>query len=288
MRRRTTQARSRDGHSRSAPSDGRWTRPGLPIMTCAADGVEQDASSVVGARCGGRRGRPLPGPGPRPAGRPAAGPGPSSASEPWDGGNGGATATAAVGIGCDRRAAAAQTGLGRHDRGVQAELARKAPPAPWRGPRASARRCVEQRPERDSLARPARGSSARRSVASSAASVILSTRRARISGSASTRPTAARVPTMRPHCGPPRSLSPEKSTRSAPAASPSATLGSPADARRQARAEAPGADVVDHPEAASGRARQVGQGGLLGEADDPVVAGWTRRSAAVSGPMARS
>ena len=77
----------------------------------------------------------------------------------------------------------------------------------------------------------------RSSVTSSAARVILSTRRARMSGSDSIRPITSAVPTMIPHCGPPRSLSPEKSTRSAPWQCPRP---GGARSRHQAAAPAPG------------------------------------------------
>ncbi len=56
------------------------------------------------------------------------------------------------------------------------------------------------------------------SVASRAASVSLPQRKARASGSFFFRITAAALPTMMPHCGPPMSLSPLKQTTSAPAA----------------------------------------------------------------------
>ena len=68
----------------------------------------------------------------------------------------------------------------------------------------------------------------RRSTASSAATVILSTRSARARGCRRSRSTRSARPTSIPACGPPRSLSPENDTRSAPAASASATAGSSA------------------------------------------------------------
>ena len=77
----------------------------------------------------------------------------------------------------------------------------------------------------------------------------------RIRGSASIRPIACPVPTMMPHCGPPSSLSPEKSTRSAPAAIAPAAVGSSRGLRKQLRPDRSRADVVDHPEARSWASR---------------------------------
>ena len=54
----------------------------------------------------------------------------------------------------------------------------------------------------------------------------MSTRRARASGLARSRSTNSARPTMIPHCGPPSSLSPLNSTRSAPARTLSPTIGS--------------------------------------------------------------
>ena len=118
------------------------------------------------------------------------------------------------------------------------------------------------------------GSMARRKVASSAASVILSTRKARMSGSDSIRPIASRLPAMIPDCGPPSNLSPEKRTRSAPAASPAVAVGSSSIPGGHLGSESSGADVVDGPEAMGmGQLDQIGKRWTLGESDDPEVAG---------------
>ena len=74
-----------------------------------------------------------------------------------------------------------------------------------------------------SSARPARY---RPSVAATAASVTLSGRIARASGSRRIRAIRSARPTMSPACGPPTSLSPLNVTRSAPAARRSAGIGS--------------------------------------------------------------
>ena len=66
-----------------------------------------------------------------------------------------------------------------------------------------------------------------RRVASRAARVILSTRRARLSGFRLIFSMIAFVPTIIPACGPPSTLSPEKVTTSAPAATTERTVGSP-------------------------------------------------------------
>ncbi|MPN64330.1 hypothetical protein SDC9_212102 [bioreactor metagenome] len=64
----------------------------------------------------------------------------------------------------------------------------------------------------------------RRSVGSSAASVILPTRRARLSGFFLILAISSLRPTMIPACGPPRSLSPLKVTMSAPDSTVSRTV----------------------------------------------------------------
>ncbi len=81
----------------------------------------------------------------------------------------------------------------------------------------------------------------RRSVASSAASESLSIRSARARGWRRAASTASARPTRGPACGPPSSLSPEKTTSAAPAATDRRT-----DAARRDRGERAGADVVDH------------------------------------------
>ena len=106
-----------------------------------------------------------------------------------------------------------------------------------------------------------------------------------MSGSTSIRPIASRLPTMIPHCGPPSSLSPEKSTRSAPAASASAAVGSSSMPGRTARPNRPGADVVDRPEPVRVRELdQLRELGLLGEPDDPEVAGMDAEDGGGFGP----
>ena len=89
---------------------------------------------------------------------------------------------------------------------------------------------------------------------------------------------------MMPHCGPPRSLSPEKSTRSAPAAMPSAAVGSSATpgGRPGARAPEPMSSIIPEP-------MVVGQAqpgaASSGSSVNPTIRKllrWTRRMAAVS------
>ena len=92
-------------------------------------------------------------------------------------------------------------------------------------------------------------------------------------GSDSARATASRLPIRRPHCGPPSSLSPEQSTRSAPAAIPSATVGSPVipAGRTGEIAPEPMSSIVFNP----ARSRQRGKLGdvdRLGEPHDPEIA----------------
>ena len=93
-------------------------------------------------------------------------------------------------------------------------------------------RCSEHAQRRNLLERPVRCRRYSRSVASRAASVILSSRNARISGSFSIFWTSSFFPTMTPACGPPRSLSPLKRTRSAPVARLSPMTGSPGKPNR--------------------------------------------------------
>lgn len=71
-----------------------------------------------------------------------------------------------------------------------------------------------------------------RRVASRAARVILSMRRARLSGFRLIFSMIAFVPTIIPACGPPSTLSPEKVTTSAPAATTERTVGSPGSPAR--------------------------------------------------------
>ena len=112
------------------------------------------------------------------------------------------------------------------------------------------------------------GSSASCSVPSSAASVSLSARSARWSGCRRSRSTRSARPTTMPACGPPRSLSPEKQTRSAPARRLSAGVGSSADASERTRAE-----VVDERELVrrSRSRRALPSSRTLGEPDDAEV-----------------
>ena len=102
---------------------------------------------------------------------------------------------------------------------------------------------------------------------SSAASVSLSARSARWSGWRRSRSTSSARPTTIPACGPPSSLSPEKQTRSAPAArlsrgvgsSPSVERARPSRGRRRAAGRA------------AARLGQLGEPRALGEADDAEV-----------------
>ena len=86
--------------------------------------------------------------------------------------------------------------------------------------------------------------------------------------------TSARRPTMKPACGPPSSLSPEKVTRSAPSATASATVGSRGRPKGGEVDEGAGAEVVDERHAVRpGDRGELGGGHLLDEADDAVVRG---------------
>src|SRR5262249_17438077 len=108
----------------------------------------------------------------------------------------------------------------------------------------------------------------RRSVASRAASVILSQRKARISGPFSTRSTYSALPAMMPACGPPRSLSPLNSTTSAPAVTLSRAPGPPLPPH-----PAPARERVDPRELVPpAQLDQPRQGHRFGEAAYPVVA----------------
>ena len=82
---------------------------------------------------------------------------------------------------------------------------------------------------------------------------------------------------MMPACGPPSSLSPLKSTRSAPAAMLSPTTGSPGKPKRAKSSMRPAADVVDHRQVVlAAEGDQLVERRGLGEAADAVVAVWTR------------
>ena len=84
---------------------------------------------------------------------------------------------------------------------------------------------------------------------------------------------APALPTMIPHCGPPSSLSPENSTRSAPAAIAFGDERFITDPGWHARA--PGHPNRCHRSSqamAVGKLNEAGQRCLLGEADDPEVA----------------
>ena len=107
-----------------------------------------------------------------------------------------------------------------------------------------------------------------RSVPSSAASVSLSVRTARCSGCRRSYSTSSARPTTMPACGPPRSLSPEKQTRSAPAASDSRADGSLA----MQLGEDAGAEIVEQRHAVPLRdGRELLEPRQLGEADDAEV-----------------
>ena len=91
--------------------------------------------------------------------------------------------------------------------------------------------------------------------------------------------------------GPPSSLSPEKHTTSAPAATLSAAAGSSRQraSRPGMRDSTPGADVVDHREpAARGQLAQLRSGTSSVKPTVRKLEGCTRISAAVSAPIARS
>ena len=103
---------------------------------------------------------------------------------------------------------------------------------------------------------------------SSAASVSLSSAQRALQRMAPQRSTRSARPTTIPACGPPSSLSPEKQTRSAPAARrlPRGRL------RRRASRERARAEVVDERQAVPPRdGGELASRGLLGEADDAEV-----------------
>ncbi len=127
------------------------------------------------------------------------------------------------------------------------------------------------------VARPATYSA---SVASRMANVILSARRARISGWVRSRSTSAREPAMMPACGPPSSLSPLKQTRSTPAASEACTEGSPA--RSSSRQPLPMSSITGTPTARPACTRSASAGRSV----KPSIRkfdGCTRRNSAVAG-----
>ena len=99
------------------------------------------------------------------------------------------------------------------------------------------------------------------------ASVSLSARSARWSGWRRSRSTSSARPTTIPACGPPSSLSPEKQTRSEPAARLSRAEGSPS---RWTRTPEPRSSTSGSP-CRRGDRRQLGHRRLLGEADDAEV-----------------
>ena len=219
-------------------------------MCHAADGVEQEEVVGLGDAHAGRRGPRRPGPAGRPADRPGGGRRAQAASDAWGAGKGGSTRTTAVGIGSTGRLPPPRkAGPPRPRRSGPAR------PGTWRrGPRpgpgarpaacsGTARAGCDRPPGRrrapaagwlpgppGSSCPPARPSSAGRP------------RRVR---------WRAREPSRRPHCGPPSSLSPEKRTRSAPAARPSATVGSPATpgGMPAARAPEPMSSIAQSPRA---------------------------------------
>ncbi len=160
---------------------------------------------------GGRRGRRRRPEDPRGAGAPRASPRSRTRSS-------GARRAAAR-----RRRRARRSPRPRRRRGPRA-----ARPAP--APSRAARRACAAPGSRDALA-PGRSYSA--SVPSSAASVSLSARSALWSGWRRSRSISSPRPTTMPACGPPRSLSPEKQTRSAPAARLAAAVGSSPTSSRE-------------------------------------------------------
>ena len=123
---------------------------------------------------------------------------------------------------------------------------------------------------------------------SSAASVSLSARSARCSGWRRSRSTSSARPTTIPACGPPSSLSPEKQTRSAPGVE----RGRAPSARRRATVLL--GSAPEPRSSISGSSCRCGRRGELASAGRSVKPttrkfDWcTRRSSAVSGPIARS
>src|SRR5262249_56042483 len=78
---------------------------------------------------------------------------------------------------------------------------------------------------------------------------------------------------MKPACGPPSSLSPEKVTRSAPSATASATVGSCATPKRHRSTRVPTKIVDKRHLAFVGQYREVARTHLFGEAFDAIVRG---------------
>ena len=120
-------------------------------------------------------------------------------------------------------------------------------------------------------------------VASRAASVSLSTRIARASGNRRTRSTSAASPSTSPHCGPPRSLSPEAVTRAAPARSVDGRVGLVRQPRMGASRPEPMSATTGTPSPARSAT----------DTDDVKpstrkLEGCTLSTNAVSGPTARS
>ena len=113
--------------------------PGAPIMTDFADGVEQNRVVILGIRSSSRRGRALSGRGSRRADLRAAGLWPGRPPNHDGVGNGGETATATRRDRLNRRAAAAEIRLGRHDRRRSARArSGRAAASSRRGPSGSA------------------------------------------------------------------------------------------------------------------------------------------------------
>ena len=153
-----------------------------------------------------------------------------------------------------------------------------------RGEPLGARAHASRRPRAACAAPGSRGARAgrgrARSVPSSAASVSLSARSARCSGWRRSRSTRSARPTTMPACGPPSSLSPEKQTRSAPAARLAARTARPASGDERARAE-----VVDERQRrAAARRRRAPSSARRSVKPTTRKFDWcTRRSSAVSG-----
>ena len=122
------------------------------------------------------------------------------------------------------------------------------------------------------------GSSCSASVPSRAASVSLSARSARCSGWRRRRSTSSPRPTTIPACGPPSSLSPEKQTRSEPAAMLDAAVGS---SPTSASEPEPRSSTSHRPASCATRARSS----VVGLCVKPTIRKfdwWTRRRSAVS------
>ena len=185
----------------------------------------------------------------------------------------------------ERRRARCPRSPARPTRASRREATRRRSPTSSRSPstrsRTSSGRPETRRVRPDTRARPGSPrSSARRgcpswrgparyspSVAASAASVTLSGRTARASGSFRMRAMRSARPTMSPACGPPTSLSPLNVTTSAPAASRSAGRRLVGQPERRGVEQRTAAQVVDDDRAV--RVGEPGELGRVGRLDEP-------------------